>query len=404
MIIEFPSLFTIRYKQENQTIKRHGFIFACTNKSEEEMLKSNIFATNKVNANKVFAIKKGDLIFLYNLDTDTLIGTFIAESDGQYDKNLKLFDGKYPYYIKVKEIEEIKKLQNAKKILAKLNFSWRDILTEKGAYLLFYLIKTENLSILNEYRVTNDELTDKYFRPSIHSTTLWDYPKQSYGETPKGNNKYPGVTPAFIIYNLIYRYTEPGDIVCDPMAGSGTTIDVCREERRRVIAFDIVPTRPDIIQADARNLPLKDESIDMVFIDSPYSDNIRYNEHPLNIGHIPATEECFFNELEKVMVECHRILKEGKILAWLIGDQWAKGVFIPVGFKIYERLTKYFDPVDIICVVRRNQYSNTPFWHSKALQHNFYLRGFKYLIIVKKTSTDKQNLKKIKTKWNYYER
>jgi DNA modification methylase len=232
---------------------------------------------------------------------------------------------------------------------------------------------------------------------------LWDYPKQSYGDTPKGNNKYAGVTPAFIIYNLIYRYTNPGDLVCDPMAGSGTTIDVCKEERRRVVAFDIVPTRPDIIQADARNIPLEDNSVDMVFIDSPYGDNIRYNDHPLNIGHIPASEERFYDELEKVMVECHRILKDGKILAWLIGDQWAKGVYIPVGFKVYERLVKHFEPVDVICVARKNQYSNTPFWHSKALQHNFYLRGFKHLIIVRK-SDKKRTPEDLKINWRYYER
>lgn len=135
----------------------------------------------------------------------------------------------------------------------------------------------------------------------------------------------------------------------------------------------------------------------------------RRNDHPLNIGHIPATEEKFFDELEKVMVECYEVLKSGKVLAWLIGDQWAKGIFIPVGFKVYERLTKYFEPLDIVCVVRRNQSSNTPFWHSKAIQHNFYLRGFKYLIIVRKPGDEKQGqiknqIKNLKIKWNYYER
>jgi hypothetical protein len=35
-------------------------------------------------------------------------------------------------------------------------------------------------------------LIDKNYRPSIFSKTLWDYLKQSYDDTPKGNNKYPG--------------------------------------------------------------------------------------------------------------------------------------------------------------------------------------------------------------------
>lgn len=379
---------------------KKGFIFACTVKSEKEMLDSLTFATNKIYGHKVLAIRKNDYVFLYNLDSDILHGPFVSTTDGQYDKSLQLFDGKYPYYVKVKPKGEIKKLEKASNIFKKLNVSWRDILSEKGVKILCEILENENL-ILNGR--ANNLTVGETFRPPIFSTTLWDFPTQSYGDTPKGNNKYPGVTPAFIIYNLIHRYTEPGDLVCDPMAGSGTTIDVCKEEKRRVIAFDIVPTRPDIIQADARNLPLKDNSVDMIFIDSPYGDNIKYNEHPLNIGNIPASDEKFYDELERVMEECYRVLKDDKILAWLIGDQWAKGVFIPVGFKIYERLTKYFEPVDIICVVRRNQSSNTPFWHSKAIQHNFYLRGFKYLIIVRK-SRKRREFKKLRIEWRHYER
>ena len=380
--------------------KIRGFIFACTEKSEKEMLSNLVFATNKIYANKMLSVEKGDHVFLYNLDTDTLYGTFISITDGQYDKGLWIFDGKYPYYIRVLPKGEIKSLKNASSTFRSLGINWRDILSKKGLEILIKILNGEKPSLS---KLSREALIEKNFRPPIFSTTLWDYPSQSYGDKPKGNNKYPGVTPAFIIYNLVHRYTEPGDLVCDPMAGSGTTIDVCLEEKRRVVAFDIGPTRKDIIKADARNLPLKDNSVDMVFIDSPYGDNIKYNDEKLNIGNIPASDERFYEDLEKVAKECYRVLKDGKVLAWLIGDQWAKGIFIPVGFKIYEMLTKYFEPVDVICVVRRNQSSNTPFWHSKALQHNFYLRGFKYLFIVRKNKQISA-VKDIKINWNYYER
>lgn len=218
----------------------------------------------------------------------------------------------------------------------------------------------------------------------IETTTLWDYPTQNYGDIPHGNNKYPGVTPAFIIWNLIQRYTIENDVVIDPMCGSGTTIDVCKEENRRVLGFDIVPYREDIIQADARNLPLEDLIADFVFIDSPYSDNIQYNNHPDNIGHISCEDQSFFSELEKVALELYRILKFGKYLAWIIADQAKKRKFTPVGFKLYSILEKYFTPVDIICVTRHNQKSNTPIWHQRAKKYNFFLRGFKYLLIMKK--------------------
>jgi len=95
----------------------------------------------------------------------------------------------------------------------------------------------------------------------------------------------------------------------------------------------------------------------------------------------------FFIELEKVAKEAYRILKIDKYIAWLIGDHWRKkSGFIPVGLNIYNILSKYFQPVDIIVVARHNQTSNTPFWIDKAIKYNFYLRGFKYLIIMKKVS------------------
>ncbi len=242
-------------------------------------------------------------------------------------------------------------------------------------------------------------------RPQIESTTLWDYPKQSYGKTPKGNNKYAGVTPAFIIYNLIMRYTKSGDLVLDPMCGSGTTIDVCKEEGRKAIGYDIVPTRPDIIRNDARKLPLDDNSIDMIFIDSPYGDNIKYNEDPANFGELSAEDERFYEELEKTMAESNRVLKPGKVLGWLISDQWVKKKFTPVGFKIYERLCKYFDTVDIICVTRHNQSSNTGVWHYRAVKWNFYLRGFKYLFIMRKPMPGEEKPKdKTRVEWARYKR
>ena len=219
---------------------------------------------------------------------------------------------------------------------------------------------------------------------TLETTTLWDFPTQNYGSIPHGDNKYPGVTPAFIIWNLLQRYTIKNDVVIDPMCGSGTTIDVCKEENRRVLGFDIVPYREDIIQADARNLPLEDSIADFVFIDSPYSDNIHYNNHPANIGHISCEDQSFFSELEKVALELYRILKFGKYLAWIIADQAKKGKFTPVGYRLYSILEKYFTPVDIICVTRHNQKSNTPIWHQRAKKYNFFLRGFKYLLIFRK--------------------
>jgi DNA modification methylase len=97
------------------------------------------------------------------------------------------------------------------------------------------------------------------------------------------------------------------------MCGSGTTIDVAKELKREVIGYDINVTRPEIIKNDSRKIPLKDNSVDFVFIDSPYSDNIKYSDDERCIGRISCEKVEFYDELEKVAIEIKRILKKNKI-------------------------------------------------------------------------------------------
>jgi len=408
-------------KGEEEVLKR-GFLFTCTDKSEGECLDRLLFATGKIYGPVVFRVRNGDILFLNNIDTDVLCGVFKAVSDGSLDIEGGAFNGRYRYQVKVEPLGGVVRVEKAKRLLSKFGLQRnRPVFRGKLLGLLeIFKSKAQKRGLLNfqKLKVSEDAIAKEMEEvknskaevdieekiPLIEATTFWDFPKQSYGLTPKGDNKYAGVTPALIIYNMIWRYTDPGDLVVDPMCGSGTTIDVCKEEKRRVIGYDIHSTRPDIIKNDARQIPLGDNSVDMVFIDNPYVDNIRYNSEPKNIGNISSESEEFYDELEKVMKESHRILKEGKVLGWLIGDQWVKKKFTPVGLKIYERLCRHFEPVDIICISRRSQSSNTGAWQNRAIKFNFYLRGFKYLIIVRKHSRKSEPSQGRRIKWAYYDR
>ncbi len=383
-----------------------GHIFACTRKSEKECFDRMLFATSRVYGESVLKIRKDDLLFLLNLENDILYGTFRAKADGAKNIVPEAWKGRYPYQVQVARNDSVQSLKAAKKALSGIGISWRDTLDGEQAQALSQYIENPN----GKLRIIKRSVEDK---PRLESTTLWDYPRQSYGKTQKGSNKYAGVTPAFVIYNMVKRYTEPGDLVVDPMAGSGTTLDVCIEEDRKCIAYDISPTRSDISQNDARKIPLAAASVDMIFIDSPYGDNIDYNDQPGNIGKISAEDEEFYKALDRVMAECLRVLKPGKVIGWLIGDQWAKKKFTPVGFHIYQDLSKYFETVDVVCVARRSQTSNTGLWHNRALRFNFYLRGFKYLFIMRKPAAAtsmklKDNHSRLgrvaRTKWNQYAR
>ena len=409
-----------------------GYVFACTNASQKECFERKLFGTSKLYGAAAMRVKKGDFLFLLNLNSDLLYGVFKAVTDGEFNIMPEAWNGAYPYQVKVEPIGEIVPLKDAKKLLKKLGVDRASLIGKAIVLKILDLYRPASVPMNEWYRfltqteesaglsVSPEPKSWQLFGqiekakeedieeiPQLQATTLWDFPKQSYGKTPKGDNKYAGVTPAELIWNLVWRYTEPGDLVVDPMCGSGTTLDVCKEEGRKAICYDIAPppSRPDIKQNDARKIPLPDNHVDLVFIDSPYGDNIRYNEHPDCIGKISSETERFYDELEKVIKECHRILKPGKVLGWLIGDQWVKKEFTPVGFLLYERLLKYFETVDMIMVVRRGQASHTGFWYNRARRFNFYLRGFKYLFIMRKPLLEKKENEKNRTiNWTYYER
>jgi DNA modification methylase len=219
----------------------------------------------------------------------------------------------------------------------------------------------------------------------LQSTTLWEFPSQQYGNKRQGNKEYIGATPSYVIWNLLKRYTREGDVVMDPMCGSGTTVDVARDLNRQGIGFDIAPFREDILQADARELPVKGNSIDFVFVDPPYSNHIKYSGDPKCIGELDARTPLYYEAMEKVIGEIRRCLKPNRYFALYVSDSFKKGKpFVPIGFDLFERCRKHFTPVDIIAVVRHNKSLKRNHWHTSAVEGNFYLRGFNYLFIFKK--------------------
>ena len=240
----------------------------------------------------------------------------------------------------------------------------------------------------------------------VFPTTLWEYPSQHYDwrdaegrlHTMQGDKDYAGATPSWVIWQLLMRYTRETDRVVDPFCGSGTTIDVCRSLGRPVKGFDLAPRRPDILKADARKLPLEDQSVDFVFMDPPYSTHIDYSDDPGCIGKLDAGGDdggrAYYAAMTKAIAEGHRILKNRRYFALYVSDSWKKkkgapagsgaGTFMPIGCELFAIMRRHFVPVDIITVVRQNQKLDKNNWRKTAVEENFYLRGFNYLFIMKK--------------------
>jgi adenine-specific DNA-methyltransferase len=231
----------------------------------------------------------------------------------------------------------------------------------------------------------------KFSKPPLHllPTTLWDYPSQHYGSEVQGDPNYRGATPSYIIWNLLKRYTKEKELVVDPCAGSGTTLDVARDLNRKALGYDVHPTRKDIFRVDARKLPPElSGKVDFVFVDPPYSTHLDYGPDPRDIGKLSAAEGEYYSAMEQVIGEIHRILKPGKHMALYVSDSYEHkkggGAFYPLGFELFDRLRKKFEPVDIISVVRHNKNLEMGNFRRAAEEGNFFLRGFNYLFVMRK--------------------
>jgi DNA modification methylase len=230
----------------------------------------------------------------------------------------------------------------------------------------------------------------KFKRPPlrIQPTTLWEYPSQDYGDSQQGRPGYAGATPSYVIWNLLQRYTRENELVVDCFAGSGTTLDVARDLKRRALGYDVHPTRKDIFRVDARKLaPELSGKVDFVFIDPPYSTHLDYGDDPRDIGKLDVAKgPQYYDAMEQVFREILRVLKPGKHMGLYVSDSYVHGKgFFPIGFELFARLQKVgFEPVDIVAVVRHNKTLDMGNYRKAAEDGNFFLRGFNYLFILRK--------------------
>jgi hypothetical protein len=217
-------------------------------------------------------------------------------------------------------------------------------------------------------------------------TTLWDYPSQHYGEGEQGSASFRGATPSYVIWNVVTRFSKEGETVLDPFAGSGTTLDVCKDTHRIGIGFDVAPARADIQNADARSIPLKQKSVDLIFFDPPYADNLDYSDDPRCLGKLKADGR-FQRAMRLVLDECARVLRDDRVLAIYVCDVFKKDRgFFALGFEIFEMAKKDFIPIDIAAVVRHNKTLEMGNYRKAADEQGFMLRGFNYLLLLRKRS------------------
>ena len=121
----------------------------------------------------------------------------------------------------------------------------------------------------------------------------------------KQQTKTPGVdhfgnSEVRLLDNLLYLYTDPFDVIVDPFAGGGSTIDLCKRRSRRYFASDrkpIVERKDDIRQHDLIvtegiiKLPEVPRWMDvsLVYLDPPYWKQAegQYSKDPTDLANMP---------------------------------------------------------------------------------------------------------------------
>jgi hypothetical protein len=121
---------------------------------------------------------------------------------------------------------------------------------------------------------------------------------------------FDGGAPDEVIAHFIETCTERGDLVVDPMAGSGRTIDIARALGREVVAADQAPTRPDIQPHRIEDGPIPGVGrgkAQLVILDPPYGDCHDYGEG--SSGRLPWRK--FVAWLGKLAASAHSMAKPG---------------------------------------------------------------------------------------------
>lgn len=154
------------------------------------------------------------------------------------------------------------------------------------------------------------------FVPKVYNVWNFDAPDPRFGQP------HPGRIPGQIVENLLYYYTNIGDLVVDPFAGGGVTIDVCEHHGRQCLAYDLVPKRDDVQQWDiTKGYPTENfpEGADFIFMDPPYwnQEAEGYSDESVSA----LSMEQFVTFIENLMVYTRVALKVGGHCALIITTQ-----------------------------------------------------------------------------------
>ena len=160
------------------------------------------------------------------------------------------------------------------------------------------------------------------FRPTPYD--VWSFKHDRAFGIP-----HPGSIPPGIVAHTLHYFTEPGACVVDPMAGGGTTLDVCESMGRKCLAYDLDPVRSEIQRHDVRTcFPPETADCDLIFCDPPYHTMLARKYADDSVSDSPLMSWISF--LDVLARNSFAALRPGGRIALLLANQTEKD--LPAGY------------------------------------------------------------------------
>ncbi len=211
------------------------------------------------------------------------------------------------------------------------------------------------------------------------------------------------------------RYTRAGDVVLDLFLGSGTSAIEAERLGRRLIGVELRPElvesvrnklspallgcRIRLLQGDSTSpqtaaqvravlREMGTEHAQLLLLHPPYHDIIRFSERPDDLSNAPDLPS-FLERFEVVARAGYGLLEPGRFAVLIIGDKYARGELVPLGFYCLERMLQVgFRPKAIVVKNitgnERGKGRATNLWRYRALAGGYYVFKHEYVIVCQK--------------------
>jgi len=296
----------------------------------------------------------------------------------------------------IEQILQAQTLERAKYYLARL---------KKGAS----QIKTNGINDLNLARWK--ELTVEGSSDYIVTDSLWTTEKKRVASGAHSAWYHGNFMPQ-IPAQMLRRYTKKGDWVLDPFMGSGTTLIECKRLGRNGFGIELNPevikeawrliqeepneqnVITEVCEGDSRNIALLPrlkqhgvEKVQLILMHPPYHDIIKFSTNPNDLSNALNTET-FLQLFGQIVDNVTPILQKERHLVLVIGDKYAKGEWIPLGFYCMQEIMQRNYCLKSIVVKNfeetRGKRNNKGLWQYRALMGGFYLFKHEYIMIFQK--------------------